>query len=839
MRIRGRTRIALWLLVVLALAGTAQPLWSAAQEDQAKGQKEEAGKPVLPDSLTGFSDSGTFHLYKNEERLMTITFTWTADGSFQNNSTLSVAGQTVKQSLTIRPDKDGLWATIKHTSPKGDVDIVREGGVAKQTTSGKTVTINLKQGTTLFENYAPALLSQALRAYDARKGGKQSLPVLVLPGTALTGSVEYKDEVERSVAGRDFKFSRYTYSVAGVDFNLWADKEGKIYLGDIPARGASYVREGFEILRQTPETDPLVSKPAFNVQTQENVMIPMRDGIKLATTIYRPQGAGKCPVILIRTPYKKEPLEIKGKYYARRGYAVAIQDCRGRFGSGGAWEPFVNEAKDGFDTIEWLAAQHWSTGKVGMIGGSYVGWVQWWAASQRPPHLVTMIPNVSPPDPFFNLPYEYGVFFLGANIWWADILQSAATADISGAAMAKIGEKKYPKLLRALPVIDLDKAVLGKENSYWRKWIEHPTNDAYWDRASFLERLQDVNIPVFHQSGWFDGDGIGTKLNYLKMTSYKHGSQKLVLGPWGHTDEAARTLGERDFGSAALVDLPRAYLRWFDFWLKGIDNGVTREPLVSLFVMGSNEWVHGDTYPFPETKFEKWYLASNGQANTSRGDGHLSRLPPAGGQPTDRYTYDPGDPTPDPNYFDEDDKQPDGDKKPKSSEEQADKVKAYHDKLASSRKDMLLYTSEPLEQAYTFVGPLGAVLYAASSAKDTDWFVRLVDVDEKGKLLTLGSGKIRARFRQSMKEPTLLESGKVYEYTLDLWHTGITIPAKHRLRVEVSSASFPLYSRNLNTGGHNEKDTHFEVAEQTVYHSSEYPTHVVLPVILLPAKKGK
>jgi putative CocE/NonD family hydrolase len=565
----------------------------------------------------------------------------------------------------------------------------------------------------------------------------------------------------------------------------------------------------------------------------------MRDGVTLATNLYRPEGVAKCPVILIRTPYKKEPLELKGRYYARRGYAVAVQDCRGRFRSGGEWEPFIHEAKDGYDTIEWLAAQPWSTGKVGMIGGSYVGWVQWWAASQRPPHLVTIIPNVSPPDPFFNLPYEYGVFFLWGNIWWADVLQSAATADISGAALAKIGEKKYAKLLRALPVVDLDKAVLGKENPYWRAWVEHPTNDAYWERANFLDRLRDVNLPVFHQSGWFDGDGIGTKLNYLRMAGHKHAAQKLVLGPWGHTDEAMRTHGERDFGPAALLDLPRAYLRWFDFWLKGVDNGITREPLVSLFVMGSNEWVHGDAYPLPQTKFEKWYFAGGGKANTSKGDGRLSRTPPPAGQPADRYTYDPADPTPDPAYYEEEDDKPDGEKKPKSSEEQEAKEKAHHEKVASSRKDLLVYTSEPLAEAYTFAGPLSAVLYAASSAKDTDWFVRLVDVDEKGKLLTLGTGKIRARFRQSMKEPTLLEPGKIYEYTLDLWHTGITIPAKHRLRVEVSSASFPLFSRNLNTGGHNEKDTNFVTAEQTVYHTAEYPSHVLLPAIPTPAKKGK
>jgi len=829
----------LWLVLLLSGTLDSRFLHAADQQEKPKEDQKAAEKAVLPASLAGFSDSGTFFLYKNEERLMTINFTWKADGSFQNNSVLSFAGQTVKQSLTITPDKAGYWTSIKQTSPRGDVDIVRESGVAKRTMNGKTITINLKNATTLFENYSPALLSQTLHAYDGKKGGKQSFPVFILPSTLLTCSVERKDEVERSIAGRDVKFTRYTYGVSGIDITLWADKDGKIYLGEVPSQGASYVRDGFEILRQTPETDPLISKPEFKVQTQENVMIPMRDGIKLATNIYRPEGDMKCPVILIRTPYKKEPMEIKGKYYGRRGYAVAIQDCRGRFGSGGTWEPFVNEAKDGYDTIEWLAAQPWSTGKVGMIGGSYVGWVQWWAASQHPPHLATIIPNVSPPDPFYNLPYEYGVFFLGGDIWWADILQSAATADISGAAMQKIGEKKYVKLLRALPVIDLDKKVLGKENPYWRKWIEHPTNDAYWDQANFLDRLQDVNIPVFHQSGWFDGDGIGTKLNYLKMASYKHRSQKLVLGPWGHTDEATRRLGERDFGSAAWLDLPRAYLRWFDFWLKGIENGVAKEPLVNLFVMGSNQWVHGDTYPLPDTKFEKWYIASNGKANTTTGDGRLTRTAPVGEQPPDHYAYDPGDPTPDPDFFDEEEDKTDTDKKPKSGEEDEKKREAFHEKLASSRKDMLAYVSEPFEKPYTIAGPLSAILYAASSAKDTDWFVRLLEVDEKGKLLSLGSGKIRARFRRSTKEPTFLEPGKVYEYTLDLWHTGITISAKHRLRVEIASASFPLFSRNLNTGGHNEKDTDFVTAEQVIYHSAEYPSHVLLPVIALPQNKLK
>ena len=259
-----------------------------------------------------------------------------------------------------------------------------------------------------------------------------------------------------------------------------------------------------------------------------------------------------------------------------------------------------------------------------MIGGSYVGWVQWWAARERPPHLVTIIPNVSPPDPFYNLPYEHGAFFTWGAIWWADILESNATADISGAALGTIGDKKYGQLLKGLPVIDLDKTVLGKVNPYWRTWIEHPVDDAYWARANFLDQLKNVNIPAFHQSGWYDGDGIGTKLNYLAMKAAGHANQKLIVGPWGHTDQATRRIGDRDFGPQAVIDLQRDYLRWFDYWLKGVDNGILKEPLVKIFVMGSNKWLEGNTYPLPDTQFQKWYLASGGHANTSKGDGRLT-----------------------------------------------------------------------------------------------------------------------------------------------------------------------------------------------------------------------
>jgi putative CocE/NonD family hydrolase len=810
------------LTVLLVLC----PQASAAPAD------EKPAPPALPLPLSGFQDEGVFFLYQREARLGTMTFKWQKDGTFESKCTLSLAGQSVDQAIKITPDKDGRWLKVVMDTPLGPATVERTEGTVKRTIKDKVVTVKLKPGAGLFDNYSPALMTLLVRQYDQAKSGKQTFPVLILPGVMTDVTLERKEPAERGIKGQDVRFARYLYSMLGIDITLWLDPAGKLVFADVPVQHAAYVREGYELLTRAPETEPLLSAPKYEVRTEKNIGVPMRDGAALLTDLYRPKAEGKFPVILIRTPYKKDMMEPQAAYYARRGYVVAVQNCRGRFGSPGTWEPFVHEPKDGSDAVEWLAGRPWSSGKVGMIGGSYVGWVQWWAASERPPHLVTIIPNVSPPDPFFNIPYEYGVFFLKADIWWAEVLDREATADLSGSKMLSLAEKKYAKLLRPLPVIDLDKAVLGKENAYWRKWIEHPVNDAYWDQANFLDKLKDVNIPVFHQSGWFDGDGIGTKLNYLAMARAHHPNQRLVLGPWGHTDESARRLGDRDFGSTAIIDLQRAYLRWFDHWLKGVDNGITKEPLVSVFVMGSNRWLHGDTYPLPGTRFEKWYLASGGRANTSKGNGSLSPKPPPADVGPDRYTYNPGDPTPDPEDYEE----PDEKGKVKSSEEKKKAAEAYHEKVTRSREDILVYATEPLKQPLTFVGPVEAVLYAASSARDTDWFMRLLEVDAKGKVFPLVEGKIRARYRLSTRKPEFLEPDKVYEYHLDLWHTGITIPKGSRLRVEVASASFPTFSRNLNTGGHNETETKYVPAEQKVYHSKQHPSHVLLPVVDLNEK---
>jgi len=830
-------RFVAWVFLVtfIPLAGWGQ---EAPKPQKPSISNEEAAKLPYTYSLAGFEDQGTFTLRVNEEPLGTTDFTWRKDGSYESHFNLKMGGQTMQVDVSVIPGDGGIWKRIEMKTSRGPVLVEREGRLTTLTFQEKKTTVQLEERSTVFDNYGPALGAAIVKEYDAAKGGKQPLSVCVAGGGPIDGALERLENAEKPVSGKDLVFSHYRLSILTLDIDLWLDNTGKVVLEEVPIQKAVFIRKGFEELAAKGVEDPLLSKPSFEVTVNKDTMVPCRDGVKLATDVYLPKTDGKVPLIVYRTPYGKELMELNGKYWARRGYACAIQDCRGRFRSQGTWVPFMHEAEDGHDTIEWLAVQPWSSGKAGMIGGSYLGWVQWWAASQKPAHLVTIIPNVAPPDPHYNIPYEYGTFFLLGSIWWAQVLESEATADLSGAKMSQVGESDYSKILTTLPVIDLDKILMKKENPYWRDWVSHPDNGKFWEKANFLEKLKTVDIPVFHQSGWFDGDGIGTKLNYLKMKSFGHANQKMIVGPWGHTDTASRGIGDKDFGKDAAPDLQREYVRWFDYWLKGVKNGVDTEPMVRLFAMGSNKWLTGNTYPLEQTEFKKLLLKSSGKANTGKGDGRLLWSLPADSAELDAYTYDPGDPTPDPRFYPTR-SQEELKKMVISSEEEKKRQKAFHRETADKRADILVYLTEPLEEPLTVCGPLSAVLYTSSSAVDTDWFVTLAEEKADGEIFTLAQGKIRARYRNSLTKPEKLKPGEIVKYTLDLWHTGITIPKGNRLRVEVASALFPTFGRNLNTGGHNEMETRFVKAEQKVFHSDKYPSHILLPVIPENAKVSK
>jgi len=554
---------------------------------------------------------------------------------------------------------------------------------------------------------------------------------------------------------------------------------------------------------------------AGDIHGQKTIQIPMRDGIKLATDLYFPKiENGPFPVILMRTPYNKVILKAYGDYFSKNGFVYAIQDVRGRFESQGDWEPFINEGEDGYDTIEWLAAQDWSTGKIGMYGGSYSGSVQYTAAILKPPHLVTLIPNITPAMPFDNMPYEGGVLVMGGDIRWADIVENAKTvADMQNKAK-EVFTKDWNSLLSYLPVIDLDKKILGKETPYWRRWVEHNTDDSYWEKVNYLKKLQELDIPVFLQSGWFDPGNRGTKLAYSHLKQSKNKYIKMIMGPWEHTDQSSKYLYGQDLGEAADIGLMDLYIKWFDFWLKGEDNGIISDPLVQVFNFGPNNWLKADTYPLPDTSFVKYYISSEKGANTSHGDGKLQIQKSSSPRQYDTYSYDPGDPSP--CFIDFLKK----------------RALENYKNLVGSREDILVYETAPFEQPLTIAGPLSAVLYASSSAKDTDWCVTLYTVAENGEINPMGMtwGVLRARFRNSMSVPEFMEKDKVYKFSIDLSHTGNTFSKGERIRMEIASASFPEYSRNLNAGGHNEMETEYVSAVQRIYHTKEYPSHLLLPV---------
>ncbi|UCD38541.1 MAG: CocE/NonD family hydrolase [Fidelibacterota bacterium] len=542
----------------------------------------------------------------------------------------------------------------------------------------------------------------------------------------------------------------------------------------------------------------------------------MRDGTQMATDLHFPSsGSGVYPAILMRTPYNKTLLAEYGRFYSEHEYVVAIQDVRGRYASEGEWQPFIHEGDDGYDTIEWLADQDWCTGKVGMVGGSYSGSVQFFAAVRKPPHLTTIIPNITPAMPFDNMPYEGGALLLGWAVRWTDIMESARTGyELEQKTQAAIRENWYERL-QGLPVVDLDRKIIGRQVSYWRTWLMHDTNDAYWTPVNYLEALTSLDLPVFLQCGWFDGGNRGTKMAYVQLSKGGNSNVKMIVGPWIHSDRGSRYLGGSDMGPAAEVDLFDKYRRWFDYWLKGDDNGIMEEPQVQVYLMDSNRWLEADAYPLPNTSFQRLYLASGNDATSRVRSGKLQFGSPASQLIYDEYDYDPGNPTP--SFY---------------AYMKRNALIQYQHQV-SSRDDILIYETESTTALLQIAGPISVVLYASSSAKDTDWVVTLYGINDENELYPIGLtfGALRARFRKSKSKPELIEPDQIYEYHIDLSHSAITIPAGHRLHLEIASAAFPEYSRNLNTGGHNEMEKDYVIATNRIYHSEKYPSHVLLPVL--------
>lgn len=550
-----------------------------------------------------------------------------------------------------------------------------------------------------------------------------------------------------------------------------------------------------------------------------------RDGVTLYADLYYPDQGGRYPVLLMRTPYGKSNEGAFGIRAALRGYLVAVQDVRGRYTSGGDWYPFKHEIADGYDTVEWAARLPNSDGRVGMFGGSYVGATQMLAAIGHPPHLAGICPEVTASNYHSNWTYQGGAFEQWFDeSWTADLAQDTLNRMIQQGTNALIGGAVLP--LRDFPVFNIHGVPGGAELTralapYFYDWLAHPNYDAYWKQWSIEENYASIRVPALTISAWYDLFQSGSLRNYLGMkehagTAAARNGQHLIIAVGGHAGWDPK-VGDVDFGPAADFDDDAVTLDWYDYLFKGKHNEFANGKPVRIFVMGENKWRDEESWPLERAQITRYYLHSGGQANSATGDGVLSTRP-AAGEPPDSYAYDPGNPVPTvggPLCCDAAHLEP-------GPRNQAD---------VEARQDVLVYSTPPLQQDTEVTGPVTLDLYAKSSAVDTDFTGKLVDVSPDGFARNLTEGILRARYRASMSTPTLIQPDKVYEYRIDLWATGNVFLKGHRIRLEVSSSNFPRFDRNLNTGESAAESSAYVKATNIILHDSAHPSALLLPVV--------
>ena len=551
-------------------------------------------------------------------------------------------------------------------------------------------------------------------------------------------------------------------------------------------------------------------RSSYTVRLETDVPAKMRDGTLLKADILRPEAEGKYPAILYRTPYGKKRVWRETELpirLARAGYVFVIQDVRGRYGSEGRFDPYRQELKDGFDSVEWVAGLPYCDGKVGMAGLSYPGAVQWLAAGQAPPHLKAIVPAMcfSNARHFF---YTGGAFDLS---WIGWIYNSIAPdlrrkQDLEGPQTWQearpLWEENKSAWLRYLPLRELP--VLKEVAPFYYDWLAHPDDGPYWDFADVEAKYPRIRVPALNLSGWHD-EGYGPIGAVRNFNGTRRNGSRLILGPWTHGAPSLSSTweGELDFGPNAGLDYPALLLRWYDRWLKGIDNGVDREAPVRLFVMGENAWRDEQEWPLARTHYTSYYLRSDGRLSTSK----------PGGEEPDRYTYDPLDPVIDP---------------------RGGILGPFDQSIFESRSDVIVYSTEPLERDIEVTGPIEADLWISSSAPDTDFFVRLLDVYPDGKAYNLESPTrevLRVRYRNDETRPELLTPGKVERIRLRLMMTSNLFKTGHQIRIHVTSSFFPHLDRNPNSGHDFGVDDETRKAEQTLYHDREHPSRIILPVI--------
>jgi putative CocE/NonD family hydrolase len=559
---------------------------------------------------------------------------------------------------------------------------------------------------------------------------------------------------------------------------------------------------------------------SYEVTIERGVPIKMRDGVTLRADIYRPKAEGKFPLLLTRTPYDKNGTVDFCLKAAARGYVVVAQDVRGRYASEGDWYPFKYESQDGYDTVEWAAALPYSNGKVGMFGGSYVGATQYLAAIAKPPHLAGICPDVTASNYHDGWVYQGGAFEQWFDESWT-----------TGLAENTISRREEldSDVVRWTPTLPLLSYPVFETPSttglapYFTDWLAHPNYDDYWKPWSIEDHYAQIQVPVLSLGAWYDIFLGGTLRNYARLkneagTEAARRGQRLMIYVGGHAGGSTeKKVGAVDFGDKLPFDLEEVTLRWYDSLLKGIVNGLDHEKSVKIFVMGKNHWREEDDWPLERAKATRYYLRSTTPANGLQGGGTLSTAAPAEEKP-DQYVYDPNDAVPTIGG-------------PLCCQPLPTGVGPQDQRSAEARGDVLVFSSLAFTQNTEVTGPISLDLYVSSSAVDTDFTGKVVDVWPNGFAQNLTEGILRLRYRNSPERPELGNPGEIYHITVDLWATSNVFLPGHKLRLEVSSSNFPRFDRNLNTGEDQARGTHMIKATNVIYHDKSRPSALVLPIL--------
>jgi len=565
------------------------------------------------------------------------------------------------------------------------------------------------------------------------------------------------------------------------------------------------------------------------IEEHLGLSIPMRDGIHLAADVFLPRGSGPWPAILVRTPYSRKSYGMRSyRYFVYRQYAVVLEDVRGRYGSQGVFGSIDQEGADGSDTINWIAAQPWSNGRVAMAGSSYLGMAQWWAAVENNPHLAAITPMDAGDDEYLDRSYSPGgALQLGHRLIWL-------TQNFTPPSAVRRRDTAY---LRHLPLLTADEAAVGTVLPQWRDILNHPSYDQYWRKLSIRDQLERVQVPVLSFGGWFDAYAEGD-LDAFSRLAAQGKAIETWIGPWWHNP--ALKFPTRDFGPLAIPAIRSKQAAWFDRWLKRSRedrNADLFRPTLHIFVMGPNIWREEHEWPLARTRYTPLYLASNGRANSASGDGALLWKPlgepnpgrsherPGAEDSPDTFVYDPANPVPTTGGATCCDSRllPPGPLEQTRVEE---------------RQDVLVYTSAPLAHDLEVTGPVHAILYVATSANDTDFTAKLVDVEPNGRPLLVTDGILRLRYRVSLNRPLFVKRNKPYRIDIDAGVTSYVFAAGHRIRLEVASSNFPRFDRNLNSTRPNALETRLTIARQTVFHDARHPSAVILPVIPASSTSG-